>query len=344
MTTLVGALIVAAAGLSMGSGSWTIKVLRRLGFEHWLFVGMLIGLIILPWGVTLGFCPNALAAYGTVPLSALIKANLFAFGWGIANVLCAICFVRIGVALTGGILGGLGTSLGVTIPMVFKASGLFEKAPDPGSKAGMTVIAGVVVMLIGVVLVVLAGFGRDRALSGAKGKSSGFAGGLALAVISGILSTGPNFAFAYSQGPIVEAMKIRGAGELPATFAVWAVGMLGGALVNLAYPAYVITRGKSWKRFIEARGELVFLMVFGAQFSLAIALLGHGNVILGVLGASVGWGIFQAMQLLGNQGVGVVFGEWRGVPVGPRRQMVWAVAMLLVAAAIMASGNARAGQ
>jgi len=115
-------------------------------------------------------------------------------------------------------------------------------------------------------------------------------------------------------------------------------------LVNLAYPAYVITRGKSWKRFIEARGELVFLVVFGAQFSLAIALLGHGNVILGVLGASVGWGIFQAMQLLGNQGVGVVFGEWRGVPVGPRRQMVWAVAMLLVAAAIMASGNARVGQ
>jgi hypothetical protein len=339
MTTLIGALIVALAGLCMGSGTWTIKALRKLGFEHWLFVGMLLGLIVLPWSVTLLFCPRAFEAYATVPISSLVKANLFAFGWGIANVLCAMCFVRIGVALTGGMLAGLGTSFGVTIPMLFKASGLFERAPDLGSSAGLTVLAGVVVMLAAVVLVALAGFGRDRALSGTQKGSTGFAGGLTLATIAGVLSTGPNLAFAYSQGPIVEAMKARGAGDLPATFAVWAVGMLGGALVNLLYPAYLITRGHSWKRLIEARREIPFLVIFGVQFCLAIALLGHGNIILGVLGASVGWGIFQAMQLMGNQGVGLFSGEWRNVPSTPRRQMLCAVAMLLVAASIMAYGN-----
>ena len=48
--------------------------------------------------------------------------------WGIANVLCGLCFVRIGVALTGAILTGLGASVAVAVPLVFKGSGLFKDA------------------------------------------------------------------------------------------------------------------------------------------------------------------------------------------------------------------------
>ena len=44
MQTLLGGLIVAVAGLTMGSGAWTLKVLRKMTFEHWLLLGMLIGL------------------------------------------------------------------------------------------------------------------------------------------------------------------------------------------------------------------------------------------------------------------------------------------------------------
>ena len=339
MKTVLGGLIVALAGLSMGGGVWTLKALKKMRFEHWLFLGMLVGLIVLPWSVTLLFCPGAIGALRSVPASALIKANLFACGWGIANVLCVVCFVRIGVALTGGILGGLGLSLGVVVPMVFKASGLFSRAPDATSPAGLVVLVGVAIMLAGVVLVSLAGFGRDRMLSNLQSGSNRFSTNLFLAVLAGILSTGPNFAFAYSQEPIVNALKSRGAGDIPAIFAVWAVGMFSGAVINLVYTAFLITRDHSWGVFRHAGKELVFGCIFGMQFCGAIALLGLGNLTLGALGASVGWGVYQAMQILGNQGVGFLSGEWAGVSGKPKRQMYVAIGILLIAALVVAYGN-----
>jgi L-rhamnose-H+ transport protein len=197
-------------------------------------------------------------------------------------------------------------------------------------------------MLAAVVFISVAGFGRDLALKHSQPTSGNFSTGLIMVIIAGILSTGPNFAFAYSQGPIVDAMRGRGASEAASTFAVWAVGMLGGVLVNLAYAAYVMTRDRTWLVLLRAPRELVFPALMGVQFCAAIALLGNGNLVLGALGASVGWGIYQALQILGNQAVGFLSGEWRGVPAKPRRQMYAGIALLLVAAVVMAYGNSRA--
>jgi TRAP-type C4-dicarboxylate transport system permease small subunit len=62
-------------------------------------------------------------------------------------------------------------------------------------------------------------------------------------------------------------------------------------------------------------------------------------VWLGSLGASVGFGIQQAMQIIGGQGVGFISGEWHGVHGKPRNRMYLALVLLMVAAAIMAYGN-----
>lgn len=300
---------------------------------------MCTGLIVVPWGVTLGFCPHALHALRSIEPWVIIKSNIFAFGWGIANVLCAIGFVRIGVVLTGGILGGLGLSLGVMTPMVFKASGLFRHAPDLFSAPGKIVLAGVAMMLIGVVLVSVAGFGRNRALVESRRTSQGFLGGLVIVVIAGILSTGPNFAFAYSHDTIIKAVKAQGAGDIASTFAVWAVGMLSGAMINILYPAYLMWKNKSWHVLRDSWRETAIPAAGGLQFVVAIVLLGNGNLMLGALGASVGWGIYQAMQILGGQAVGFASGEWRGVFGPPRHAMYIAIIIFLMATVVMGYGN-----
>ena len=53
-----------------GKHAWTVKTLHRFQFEQWWFVGMLTGLVILPWTVTLAAFPNVLAAYRDVAPSA----------------------------------------------------------------------------------------------------------------------------------------------------------------------------------------------------------------------------------------------------------------------------------
>jgi L-rhamnose-H+ transport protein len=336
---LLGFLIVACAGLLVGSGAWPMKLMKRFQFEHWWLVGMFIGLILVPWMVTILGCPRAFEAYASVPAQTLITGNLWAAGWGIANVLCGLCFVRIGVALTGAILTGLGVSIGVTLPMIVKGSGLFKDAPDLGSPAGMTVMAGVGVMLVGVILAAKAGFGRDRVLQKTQQRSGSFLGGLIMTVIAGVLSCGMSLSFVYSQGPIVEAMKARGAGDLPATFAVWAVGLLGGSLINIIYPAWVLTKNRSWKVLGESWRELTLASIIGVNMAVGIVLMGSGMLLVGALGASVGFGVQQASQMLGGQGLGFISGEWHGVEGRPRNLMYAAIALLIIAALIMARGN-----
>jgi len=341
MEIFLGILLVCLAGMGTGTIAWPMKLMRKFEFEQFWFIGMLAGLVIAPWVITLVFCPNAIAAYKTVDTMVLVKANLFAIGWGVANVLYAICVVRIGAALTGAVLSGLGASVGVTVPMLFKASGLFAGAPDLGSQAGMVVLSGVAVVIIGIILITFAGLGRDRAFNRTEEqkKSGGFVGGLIMCIIAGVVSCGISFTFVYSQGPIVEAMKAQGAGDIPANISVWAVGLLGGALINILYPAYLMTKNKSWSMLGKCWGDVVLAAIIGIQFFVAVTLLGRGMIFLGALGASVGFGIQQAMQITGNQIVGFASGEWRGVHGAARKQMYVAIAILIIAAIIMAYGK-----
>jgi L-rhamnose-H+ transport protein len=337
--TSLGIFLVSVAGLGTGSIAWPIKVMRRFQFEQWWFIAMLAGLVAVPWTVVLVSIPDVFGAYRAVDPRLLVQSNLFAFCWGIANVLYALSVVRIGAALTGAILTAFGLAVGVTVPMVFKGSGLFSQAPGLNSSKGYIVILGVAVVLIGTILASMAGFGRQRALKTEDQLKGGFLGGLIMSILGGFLSCGISFAFIYSQGPIVGAVKGQGAGEVAANFAVWAAGLLGGAIVNVAYPAYLMTKNRSWNLITQNWREVGLASVIGVQFICAVVLLGRGMILLGALGASIGFGIQQTMQILGNQGVGFISGEWRGVQGRPRCTMYLAITVLLVGVVIMARGN-----
>jgi hypothetical protein len=294
--------------------------------------------------VVLVSVPDPWGAYRAVGWKHLLISNLFATGWGVANVLYGVCVVRIGAALTGAVLSGLGMTLSVTLPMVFKGTGLFSKSPDLASLPGLLVLTGVAVLVVGVVVSTLAGFGRDRTLRGADAaatvQSSGsFLAGLVMVVIAGITSSGLSLAFVYSQGPILDEMKARGANDMVSNCAVWAAGLVGGAVVNLLYPVWVMTRQGSWTAMASSWRDLLLAVAIGVQFVLAVNLLGRGMLLLGAIGASVGVGIQQAMQVLGNQAVGFVSGEWRGIHGRPRTLMYAAVGVLLVAVVILAFAN-----
>lgn len=407
METVLGIILVAAGGLLMGGGGWPIKLMRVFQFEHFWFVGVLSGLVVAPWTITLIAFPHVFEACRDLPVATLVLSNLLALIWGVANILCGLCLLRIGFALTQALVAGLGVCVGVTIPMIFKATGSFRDAPDLTSKAGLIVLSGVGVMLIGVVLASLAGFGRDRELKKLQQPSGSFLGGLIMCVIAGIASAGLWLAFDYSQGPIVSRVSMIEAGgaikltvadnktlsgrhvvapdgtislgdvgtveiagvnaktaadriadklglshqpdvnpqvnvetfNVLAVFPVWAMGALSGILLNLFYPAYLMTKKNSWGVLAASWKEVGLSVFMGLETCLAWALPGKGMILLGAFGASVGFGIQQAMQMTGAQAVGFIGGEWRGIQGKPRWQMYCAIAALIIASIIMAMGN-----
>jgi hypothetical protein len=230
--------------------------------------------------------------------------------------------------------------------MLLKGSGVFGSAPDVASRAGAIILAGVGVILAGVALSVLAGAGRDKLLRGsptAVATGGGeFYTGLLLASLAGVLSCGLSLGFVYTYDPIVAAVASQGGGPIAANMAVWAIGLIGGAAVNLGYPAWQMTRHRSWSRLLTAPHDLLLAAWLGTQFIVAVVLMGQGMLWLGVAGAAVGFGIQQSLQLLGNQAVGFASGEWRGVGGWPRRQMFLAVGALVFAVCLLAYGKASA--
>jgi hypothetical protein len=160
-----------------------------------------------------------------------------------------------------------------------------------------------------------------------------------MVVIAGVLSSGIGLSFVYSQGPIIEAMKDRGAADVPANVAVWAAGLLAGATLNVLYPAWLMSRARSWGVLVNHAREIPLALIFGLTFFAGFALMGKGMVLLGVLGASVGFGVQQATQIMGGQAVGFLGGEWRGVRGRPLFQIASAIVILIIAVAVMAFGS-----
>jgi L-rhamnose-H+ transport protein len=232
------------------------------------------------------------------------------------------------------------------LPMVVKASGIFKESPDLFSKPGAIVMIGTAIMLIGVVLASLAGAGRERTRNASAGTSQegkragGFAVGLAMVVVAGALSVGWGCAFTYSQDAIIQAMTAHGAAKFPAGIAVWAVALLGAAIPNVLYPAILMTCHRSWGVLAKQPGEIGLSIVYGILFFAPSALLGHGMLLLGTLGASLGWGLVQGTLILGGQILGFVTGEWRGVSGTPRRQIYAAILLLIAAMIVMACAKA----
>jgi hypothetical protein len=337
---LWGVIVVTLSGLIMGTSPWPLKLMRHFRYEHFAFVSMLLALVVLPWTITLLFCPQPFAALHEVNAAVLLKANLLALSWGIAQVLAMLCFLRIGVSLTYGILCSIGAAVGVIIPMVFKASGVFGNAPDLVSKPGMIMLAGTAIMIVGVVFASLAGLGREKTQSQeltSSGRTGGkFLIGLAMVIVAGVLSTGWGFAFSYCQDPIVAAMKAKGAAGFPAGIAVWAVALLGAAVPNLCYPMALMTINKNWSVLAAHPREIALALLYGVLFFLPSALLGQGMLLLGTLGASLGWGLVQGTLILGGQALGFASGEWRGVQGKPRMQIYIAVVILIAAMLVMA--------
>ncbi len=330
--SVTGAGLAVIAGIAVGLSAAPIKFMSKYRYEHWAFVNAFAALIVLPWCMAFALCPDLTGALGDVSAAAYLKANLWSLSWGVANVLCGLCYVRIGVSLTMGLLTGVGLPVGVLLPMVFKGSGQFATAPSLFSPIGWALLTLTLALVFSVALMAKAGFERER---GGLKTSGSFKGGLLMAITAGVLQVGLSFAFVYSQGPLMEALKVRGAGESGAIAAVWAATLPGGALVNMLFPLFLILRGHTARMLLFPK-DFCLTLVMSSFFVTCLLCMGNGMRMMGALGASLGFGLYQGFQTLSSQGVGVFSGEWQGVTGRTKALMVSAVVLMLAAVSIMA--------
>ena len=325
-----GIALLILAGAMNASFSLPMKFTRRWAWENTWAIWSLWALLIMP----------TVAAYLTVPRLGLVYAQAGAnivvlvaacgLAWGIAQVLFGMAIDAIGIALAFAIVLGLSAAMGSLLP-------LFQLHPEKVfTSAGLGVLMGVLLVLVGVSVCAIAGRKREHSSTTQSNRSLSFTAGLACAILSGVGAAAMNFGVAYG-GPLMNAANA--AGTIPAwrTNAVWLPLMAAGAIPNLLYCLFLMRKKGTLKNYSKhgtgTYWGLAALMAF--LWFISTLLYGVASGTLGELGPILGWPFFMSLIVIVASILGIVTGEWKGAGKAPLRIQIAGVAILVAAVVVL---------
>jgi L-rhamnose-H+ transport protein len=348
MPLFTGFSLTFLAGITMGFSLWSIKWARVWKWENFWLVYVIVSLIIVPFVIAFLMLPHLALVYASLtPREAMLPFVLGAF-WGFAQLGAGICVHRLGFAVSGAVLNGVGAAVGTLVPLIILHREVLLQ------KSGLLIFFGMAVTLGGVTLCGWGGYRREE-LAKSQGRGAGFSTtesamaqtasthkgyliSLAIAFGSGVLSALLNIALAYSSG-IMDKVRAHGGQASWAPFAVWPIALLGASLVNLSYSVYLLFKNKSWGRFGEKLSEIGNPALAGIMWMGAIALYSSATTYLGTLGISIGFALFTITMILSGQLVAVVTGEWRLMQRSIYRSFFLGIGLLVLAVLAIGAAN-----
>jgi L-rhamnose-H+ transport protein len=306
-SVFVGLALTMLAGAMSGNCMLPAKFVRSWKWENLWLVFSVVSLVVLPWGLAMLLVDHLESVYAALNLSNCAAPLAFGAGWGIAQVLFGISVARLGLGVAYSIIVGLGAVLGTLVPL------FVEQRKSVSTGALSYLLAGVLLMVLGIALTAWGGHLREK---GARGdgppvQSRGYLASVLLAVLCGFLAPMLNYAFAFGQDIARQAVAV-GNSPLRAAYAVWPIALAGGFVPNLAYSVYLLARNRSVSAFRTPYPDIFLSSAMAALWMGAFALYGMSAVLLGPLGTSVGWGLFQIFMITTAIGSGVLTGEWTG--------------------------------
>jgi hypothetical protein len=311
MNVTAGILIAIVAGSMNGLFMLPMRANKQWAWENnWLPFSVL-SFAVFPWLIAWNTTPDIFAMYlhanAMDILSALLCGTLAYTG----SLFFGIAAVQIGVALSFSLLVGAMTAIGVMAPRLLLHHSLFGAVGDG------FVLAGVCLALVSVVFGFLSSRGKRAGAEHLPASASRSAVGCALAIaggaLSGLLPSG--MAMPWAHRLIISAVTNGGAQPAQASNAVLAMVLLGGALPNCCYCAYLLRVKATYLNYKRNSHLLYWLIVLAMSvlYSASVALWGIAISpnLLGTFGPSVGWALFVGMIVLASTAAGVLSGEWR---------------------------------
>ncbi|MCL5104649.1 MAG: hypothetical protein M1133_11140 [Armatimonadetes bacterium] len=344
MNPLVGVIVAVLSAILVGSFMIPMKKTPKWEWENTWLVYSLVGLIIAPCTVAFITVPNLLGALRDSGGGVLLMVFLFGLGWGFGSNLFGRGSSIIGVGLGFAITIGLLTGVGALVPLVMKPEVFL-------TPSGLTVTAGVLLTLVGVAISGRAGISKETQERAAEQRSGAsemvkpegsYAKGLIYCIVSGaILLPMLNFAFVFG-APIMKSAIANGASSVAASDASWTIACLGGFLGNFIFLAAILNKRKTWSVYRTSRAGLdhwFFAGLMGILWLGGVATYGRAAAIMGTLGPSAGWAIFNGGSIAVAGIWGVIAGEWRTGKGKPIRTMYAGLVVLALAVIVLGYGN-----
>jgi len=342
MDTITGIAWTMLGAVFLGTFALPSKYIRNYAWENTWGAFFLFAMLVVPVGVAMLLVENLWGTYSDVSWPIILGVMGLSFLWG-----CGFCCWGAGLSMVGLSLGysltmGTMALVGSMVPFFL---GNAEKAGTPG---GMAVIAGILVCIVGVAINGYAGVQREKSQSGgtAGGLKKGrrMVLGLLVCVLAGVLSSGLNIAFHVGNtlGKIAEISQSFGNPPWKAGLSTWTLVFLGGMVSSVGFSAILLTKNKTWKGFaaVGTGRNLLFAFLMALGHFCCIFFYGIGGWVLGALGTSVGFSIFQSGSLLLGNGLGILTGEWKGSSGRSRAWLLAGLSVLILGIVIVSYGNA----
>lgn len=310
MEIILGLLIIAVGAFCQSSSYVPINKIKQWSWEsYWLVQGVFAWLVFPVLGAMLAVPEGASLwqLYADNPTASLLTA-LFGVLWGIGGLTFGLSMRYLGVALGQSIALGTCAGLGTILTPLLLGR--------PGELTA-SVIAGVIVTLLGIAVIGVAGHMKSQMLTEeqkrAAVKDFNFTKGIAVALLAGFMSACFNIGLGFGEPLNFGDATADIFKTLPATFMV----TLGGFLTNATYCLYQNARNKSFKDYAQSNlwvNNLLFCALAGvlwySQFfglSLGKGFLTDSSSLL-----TFSWCILMALNVVFSNVWGIILKEWKG--------------------------------
>jgi L-rhamnose-H+ transport protein len=359
MQVILGVIFHFIGGFASGSFYIPFKKVKGWHWESYWIVGGLFSWLIVPplaaWLTIPGFADMIRGASA----STLCYTYMFGLLWGIGGLTYGLGVRYLGVSLGSSIILGLCMVFGSMIPSIY-----YDFSPVAGkdtfsmminSRWGLTVLAGLLVCVIGIIICGRAGTMKERQLKAASTDPHGmkmkteykFALGMFVSIVSGVLSACFNFgleAGASMSKVANDAWTAANPGEgefLYRNNVIYVVLLWGGLTTNFIWCMILNARNKTFGDYTNKKTPLLsnytFAALAGTTWFLQFFFYGMGESKLGNGPSS--WILHMAFIILVANMWGLVLKEWKGVDKRTIRTITIGIITIMLAVLLVGLGN-----
>ncbi|MDQ0106283.1 L-rhamnose-H+ transport protein [Chitinophaga terrae (ex Kim and Jung 2007)] len=319
MQALLGVLFHFIGGFASGSFYIPYKRVKGWNWESYWIVGGLFSWLIIPFIAAWLTVPGFMDIIGATPGNVLFWTYFLGVLWGIGGLTFGLSMRYLGMSLGMAVALGFCSAFGALIPPIYRE--FFSDDPNNftamlHSNKGMFVLLGTLVCLAGIAICGKAGMMKEKELSHEQKTAAiqefNLRKGLAVAIVSGILSA--CMSFAISAGKTMgDAAVANNANPLFKNNVIFVVIMLGGLTTNLIWCVFLNKRNQSFGDYTNKSTPLArnyfFAALAGTTWFLQFFFYGMGESNLGNDASS--WILHMAFIILISGVWGFVLKEWK---------------------------------
>jgi L-rhamnose-H+ transport protein len=349
MNVALGIGLCILAGVCVGTFLLPLKLSRRWAWENSWLISATFMFLIFPLTEAWFFVPAALPVLRSASVSSVVLSFVAGIVQGTAALVFTYGVTLMGVSLGYSVMMSMIMFFGTMIPLWFGHPNLILKA------AGLTLMTGVGIVVVGAIIAAIAGerrgrfsptTGLDSLADGPthKARSPSFALMALIGMYVGVTASLNFFVLEFESG-ITQRATTQFHVSLPlAPFVVLLPWYMGNFVLNFIYCVGKMNRDRTLANYVRGGGGL------GLEYLLAVSIgvlwyAGQGSLYLagfqrlGSLGVPVGAALFMGSIIVTSNLSGLMTKEWDRVPRSIARLMYGAVAVLLLGIAVVGVGN-----